>query len=547
MLNNIKSFGDVKDLDLLAPLNFGKNRGKYLYELDANYLGWLADAGGYNIAYLSELQARAKKLKEKISENTRAGKLSAAQKNKIKELQLYNHQREFLLSEKSGLAAGIGTGKTRAALAWFITRRKDKEEKLLVICPKSVFSTWQKQISEAARWGGGELTSVVATGGGVQKLTAVSLSRDIVITNYETVHSKAVFAAIKDKRFAFIVADEAHRLKNHNQRTARGRQSISGAVCELALSIPHRLAMTGTPQTTGEANWYMPTFFCDGGATFGPTFLTFYNRFFERGRWSYYSGDFKEYLRPEFEAALQKNWYTVKTEDCIDLPEVTYDTRSCELTGDAAAAYKEALRESIVTLADEEISITAKISEILRLRQICAGGINATRFMAQDKLSLLVDTLRDIDERVIIVCQFSDDLRAVRKELDRQQKMVGVLQGSTGAADRERAIREFSRGESDYLILQADTGGEGIDGLQDSCRTIIFYSPIFSWAKREQIIGRVRRNGQKKSQIVIDLLTTIDGAGSIEHDVSELVASRDDSNRGIINRLLARQCAEVSA
>lgn len=545
MLNNIKSFATPKDIDLISPLNFGKNKGKYIYELDANYVGWLCEVGGYSREHITSLQDRAKKIREKVKPKNE--ELTPAQKKKIATLQLYSHQREFLISQKSGLAAGIGTGKTRAALAWFVTRRKNKEERLLVICPKSVFSTWEKQISESAAWGGGHLTSAVATGTAAQKLAAISLNRDVIITNYESVHSRDVFSALKNRGFAFVVADEAHRLKNHNQRTASGGQSISGAVCELALSIPHRIAMTGTPQTTGEANWYMPTFFCDGGATFGTTFSTFYNRFFTRGRWSYYSGDFKEFLRPEFEATLQKNWYTVKTEDCIDLPEVTYDTRSCELTGDAAAAYKEALRESVVTLADEEISITAKISEILRLRQICAGGINETRFVSQNKIALLVDTLRDIDERVIIVCQFTHDVLAVKKELDRQKKNVGVLQGSTNAHDRERAIREFSRGESDYLILQADTGGEGIDGLQDSCRTIIFYSPIFSWAKREQIIGRVRRNGQKKSQIVIDLLTTIDGAGSIEHDVSELVASRDDSNRGIINRLLARQRAEASA
>lgn len=544
MLNNIKSFAEPKDIDLLTPLNFGKNRGKYLYELDAAYVAWLCDVGGYTQAHIEDLQKRAKKLREKIEENSAAGRLTSAQKEKIESLQLYKHQRDFLLSGKSGLAAGIGTGKTRAALSWFVTRRKSEKEKLLVICPKSVFSTWQKQISESAAWGGGSLTSVVATGSAKQKMAALSLNRDVIITNYESVHSLEVFEALKKKGFEFIVADEAHRLKNHKQRTGGGGQSVSASVCELALSIPHRIAMTGTPQTTSEENWYMPTFFCDAGASLGATFSIFYNRFFRPGRWGYYGGDFREIKRHEFEELLQKNWYTVRTEDCIDLPEVTYDTRSCELTGDALAAYKEALRESVVTLADEEISITAKISEILRLRQICAGGINETRFVSQDKIALLVDTLRDIDERVIIVCQFTHDVAAVKRELDRQLKTVGVLQGSTSAQDRERAIREFSRAESDYLILQADTGGEGIDGLQDNCRTIIFYSPIFSWAKREQIVGRVRRNGQKNAQIVIDLLSTIDGGDSIEHDVCALVASRDDSNRGIIKRLLDRQKKE---
>jgi hypothetical protein len=51
------------------------------------------------------------------------------------------------------------------------------------------------------------------------------------------------------------------------------------------------------------------------------------------------------------------------------------------------------------------------------------------------------------------------------------------------------------------------SGGTGLNGLQEVCRQIVFFSNSFSYFHRKQSMGRIDRQGQKKEMYIHDFCT----------------------------------------
>src|SRR5690606_14101802 len=104
------------------------------------------------------------------------------------------------------LADDMGLGKTLQALALLVTRAA--EGPALVVAPTSVTGNWE---SEAARFAP-SLRVAIYRGAGRARHLAKLGARDVVVCSYDIlVRDAEALAAI---RFATIVFDEAHALKN---------------------------------------------------------------------------------------------------------------------------------------------------------------------------------------------------------------------------------------------------------------------------------------------------------------------------------------------
>ena len=63
----------------------------------------------------------------------------------------------------------------------------------------------------------------------------------------------------------------------------------------------------------------------------------------------------------------------------------------------------------------------------------------------------------------------------------------------------------FTLGELDVLIASSPIA-VGVDDLQYNCNTIIFNGLVWTWAKFEQIVGRLVRTGQSQNYVNIHLV-----------------------------------------
>ncbi|WP_410653815.1 DEAD/DEAH box helicase [Amycolatopsis sp. cmx-4-54] len=143
-----------------------------------------------------------------------------------------------LLSLQHGANFSVpGAGKTRVALAVYSAQKEKGEvSRLLVVCPKSAYESWQFETGACFR-------SPLRT-------NILDRSRDewaeVLIINYERLErSRGMLAAWLQAEPSMIILDEAHRMK-------LGVRGAYGAACmALGPLARRRLILTGTPAPNG--------------------------------------------------------------------------------------------------------------------------------------------------------------------------------------------------------------------------------------------------------------------------------------------------------
>lgn len=160
---------------------------------------------------------------------TWVGELTDFQSRDLEKLQSLGHGANFSVP---------GAGKTRVALAVFeSSRASGKVDRMLVVCPKAAFESWQ--IEAGICFSGTPLRVAIMD-------TSTPPAADVVLINYERLPiARAAIIQWLRTRPAMLVLDEAHRMK-------LGPAGAWGAVC-LALGpyAIRRLILTGTPAPNG--------------------------------------------------------------------------------------------------------------------------------------------------------------------------------------------------------------------------------------------------------------------------------------------------------
>lgn len=130
-----------------------------------------------------------------------------------------------------------GAGKTRASLATFQACRAAGEvERMLVVCPKSAFESWQNESAEC--FPNGIHVAVMDT--------STAPACDILLVNYERLlDARTALLSWIRVQPTMMVLDEAHRMK-------LGAAGAWGSAClGLGPYAKRRLILTGTPAPNG--------------------------------------------------------------------------------------------------------------------------------------------------------------------------------------------------------------------------------------------------------------------------------------------------------
>ena len=136
MLNNFKELTEARGASLCDNINFGKHKGKKLWEIPETYWQTLCSKNGFSYYSLLEKVKESKYNKALLQGRPARRKVIAGN---IRE-SLYSHQKEFVNKfgnlPYANLWAAIGTGKTYAYLE--VVRSKIRTgDKILILCPKT--------------------------------------------------------------------------------------------------------------------------------------------------------------------------------------------------------------------------------------------------------------------------------------------------------------------------------------------------------------------------------------------------------------------------
>ncbi|CAO5674583.1 MAG: RNA polymerase-associated protein RapA [Holosporales bacterium] len=392
------------------------------------------------------------------------------------------------------LADDMGLGKTIQTISYMLHLRQtqtDKKLPFLLICPTSLLSNWQRELSIFAP------SLTVHIHHGVDRQKDEKFEADVVITSYSLVDRD--LEMLKSQVWDAIILDEAQNIKNANTKQTLAVKSLKAR---------HRILLTGTPIENRPSDIWSLMDFCNHGLLGAKNW---FNSHFSKAL-SY--SNKQDQLEASQKMAQQLKMIVgpfmlrrLKTDTSIivDLPEKIKHRIVCPLSVEQTSLYKACVDQMMKDL--EESDGFARrgliLKTLVRLKQICnhPGQLTKTGKGDSGKLDVLHDLLEDIldaDEKVLIFTQFKEMGDLLVEDLKKKtgQKIM-FLNGSTPAKERGTMVRYFQESpECKIFILSLKAGGTGLN--LTAANHVVHYDRWWNPAVEEQATSRAHRIGQEK-------------------------------------------------
>jgi superfamily II DNA or RNA helicase len=360
-----------------------------------------------------------------------------------------------------------GAGKTDAALA-VIAMKKSEIKNTLIVCPNALIKNgqWAKFIKEAF-----PKSKVFTKGEILDYKTTKKKQRDFFIISYNTLSSPLAIPLLKKlskTRLDYIVMDEVQNIKIRDSITiSKRRHNIESFVKGIRsrnkkLKV---LLLSATPVVNNlrEAHSLL-TIMTGKSYKNVKTHSTFQNA----------SALHTEFVLNSTRHVKDKKPYKIN-ENVVDV--------HCNLNVDKS--YLIMNDKPMLTWLDlERISIEKKIDDIEKIIRSNGGKY----IIFTEYVTGIVDFLEDELSK-----RFSSD-------------KVTLFTGS----DKSGILENKFFKKADIMICSTPIA-EGLDSLQKVCNNIIFAGYPWTAAKRDQIVGRVARQGQKKNVNVWNIITSLSG------------------------------------
>lgn len=410
------------------------------------------------------------------------------------------------------LADDMGLGKTLQTLAAIASytntraRRGNTTAPILIICPRSVVSTW---VNEAQQWYPHmKMRAITETSKKRKNTLAEAIERaDCVVTTY-------AIARLNSEEFSQIswggcVIDEAHTVKN--PRTAAFRAIHH-------LKRPWTISLTGTPIENSVTDlWALLRLTCPG-------LLPGWDRFVQRFVTPIDKNGDEDRLRILRHAVGPFLLRRTKEAVASDLPEKTVSVVSIPLEKEAQRFYTTLLtreRASILGLLNAPTQRRVDVlASLMRLRQAAIDpALVHPDFAKEDsaKTRALINVLEQIipaGHQALVFSQFTSYLERIATALNPAGISYVVLDGST--RNRDDVITSFKSGDARVFLISLKAGGTGLTLTEADY--VFIMDPWWNPAAEEQAIDRAHRIGQTKPVTVYRLVSQ----GTVEEKVLEL-------------------------
>ena len=421
-----------------------------------------------------------------------------------------------------------GTGKTSAAIwAADYLMNIGVVKRALIICPLSImYSAWQTDIFKTAM----HRSCGVAHGSASKRKKIIEEGYDFVVINYDGTH--VVFEDLVKAGFDLIIVDEANAYKTASSKRWK-------TLAKLITPTTWLWMMTGTPASQSPLDAY-------GLAKLISPYRV--PRF--SGAWRdkvmYQSTRFKwvpkQTAKTDVFYALQPAIRYAKRE-CLDLPELTYQTREVPLTTQVAQYYKTLKQQMLIEAAGEQISAINAAASLSKLLQISGGAVytdshDVIEFDVSPRLNALKEVLDETSNKVVVFVPFIHTIEVVVAYLNSQGYTNDVIQGSVSAKERSEIIKRFQeQADPRVLVIQPQSASHGI--TLTAADTIVFWSPVMSVETYLQCVGRIDRVGQKNKTTVVHLQ-----GSDVERRMYAMLQGKVDSHQKIVD-LYKQELEEV--
>ena len=410
----------------------------------------------------------------------------------------FDHQRDtasFLsLRRRAFCFNEAGTGKTSAAIwAADYLINIGAVKRVLVICPLSImYSAWQNDIFNTAM----HRTCGVAHGTADKRIKVIRGGYEFVIINFDGVHT--VLEELKSANFDLIIVDEANAYKTATTKRWK-------TLAKLITPNTWLWMMTGTPAAQSPMDAF------GLAKMISPQRVPKYTGAW-RDRVQYQVSRFKWENRANWletvRSALQPAIRYTKVE-CLDLPDVVYQTRHIAFTPEVERYYRDLKKQLLIEAAGQQISAVNAAAALNKLLQISGGAVytdkkQIVQFDVRPRLNALKEVLDETTRKVIVFVPYLHTISVVGEFLETVGVTNEVIQGSVSARERSEIIKRFQEQPNPrVLVIQPQAASHGI--TLTAADTVVFWSPVMSVETYLQCIARIDRVGQTCKMTVVHL------------------------------------------
>lgn len=424
---------------------------------------------------------------------------------------------KFLLSNKKCiLADGMGSGKCLQSIVASICTNVDK---ILIICPASVKSTWKRElmyyvdekditIVNGSNWG--ETTKftiinydildnfyTVPTENVIEEVVTKDENNNIVtklVTKTKKSTKKAVIeecmknSRLFQEKFGCIIVDEVHRMVNN--------KSIRYQVIDDLFKRtrpPFRFLLTGTPMTNKPMNLYYILKLIDAEVTDD------YRFYVKR-----YCGGKEMKLRTgkkiliandatnldELKEKIKHVYIRRLLSQMSDMVKKNIEVKEYDLNEKQTIRYNE-LWDEYVKAQEEKGNNNSEA-----YRQLVEGTI-VRQYLAKEMIPNtihLAEEIIDNDEKVIISCTYTEEVNELKKYFG---KIAVVYDGKMTSKQKDKSEYEFMNNPKIKVFIgQIDSASVGL--TLTAATKLIFNSFSFNSSVLKQMEDRIYRLTQTK-------------------------------------------------
>lgn len=422
------------------------------------------------------------------------------------------HKRAFCFNE-------AGTGKTSSVIwAADYLMSQGKAKRVLVICPLSImYSAWQADIFKTAM----HRSVAVAYGSAEKRKKIISGDYEFVVINYDGVGT--VMDEVMKAGFDLIVVDEANAYKSTSTKRWKILAKLINANTRLWM-------LTGTPASQSPIDAYGLAKLVSPHNV--PKYATAWRdkvmQQLTRFKWVP-----KKSSKEDVYKALQPAIRFSK-EDCLDLPEVLYQTRDIPITTQASKYYK-ALKEDMLThAAGEKITAVNAAANLSKLLQISGGAVytdskEVVEFDVNPRLNALHEVIDETEHKVIVFVPYRHTIELVTRYLVKENISCEIINGEVSAKDRGEIFARFqSSPHPRVLVIQPQSASHGVTLTE--ANTVVFWSPVMSVETYLQCIARIDRVGQKNKMTVVHIQ-----GSDVERKMYKMLQSKVDDHEKLID------------
>lgn len=435
-------------------------------------------------------------------------------------------------TKKVGIWQDMGLGKTITTLTAVKELKYNRflVRKVLVIAPKKVAEgTWTR---EAAKWDHTQMLRVSPVlGSQAKRIRALNTPADLYIINRENVCWLVDYYR-NAWPFDMVVVDESSSFKSHSAKRFKALASVGER-------IDRMVELTGTPSPNGLEDLWSQIFLLDGGERLGKRYTQFRERYFQPDKRGADGMVYSYEAKPGTEASILEKisdiCISMKAEDYLQLPDITYHEIPVELDSKSLKAYCELEREMVLQLPedDETISVTSAAALSNKLLQLANGALYGEDRQVHEVHGCKVEAFLELIESLqgkpaLVFYNYQHDRTRILKALEKTGLTVRELKTTQDEDD-------WNAGKIQVLLTHPASSAYGLN-LQQGGNHVVWFGLTWNYELYTQANKRLHRQGQKEKVIIHHLVCS----GTRDTDVMQALQRKDDVQSWVMESLKAR-------